>query len=152
MAGIRPIPIYIPPGAAEDFPPVMNFRQEDGEDFDKALTRNGFPGSPSLRIGEEPGTSYLTIELYEREASPQCLIDIGDANGFILIAAMTLQTGLDLCARWASMVTASSLAHWPELARDFMLHTMPDSAEIDAQRAADRRARQELAAKRRARQ
>lgn len=119
------------------------------EDYGECLKKNGF--FEQLQIGNDPSGSYCTLTLYVRQ-DKECIVDIGTTDGWVSVATKTLVEGLDLCARWAPMVTASALAHWPDDARHFMLHDMPSPDDIEQARATDRRLRADLAAKRRAEQ
>jgi hypothetical protein len=107
------------------------FLWDDNEILDVALRRNGFPDHPLLHIGEDADMSCCIILLYVRSETPRCIIEIGDANGSVWVGAETLREGLDICARWASLVTASALAHWPGQAADFLSEVMPTASEIE---------------------
>lgn len=125
---------------------VLGWGEEPYESF---LKKNGF--FQQLQIGDNPERSYCTLTLYVRRGK-ECIIDIETAIGFTSVATKTLVEGLDLCARWAPMVTASALAHWTDEVRYFMLNDMPLADEIEQARQDGRRLRAELAAKRRAEQ
>jgi hypothetical protein len=77
---------------------------------------DNWPDDPLRGLGYEgivyAGDEYTTFHLqlwYGREASPPCILLIGDTDWSDTITAARLPDGLDLVARYAPIVTASAL-------------------------------------------